>query len=74
MFKPENQRINHWRIVVQLSIYPLKNAAEIHGLTVEQLKSFDETDLNVFIKDGVLYTDLGHLGYVLGMVARHGDH
>lgn len=43
---------------MQLSIYPLKNAAEIHGLTVEQLKSFDETDLNVFIEDSVLYTDL----------------
>lgn len=54
---------------MKLFIYPIENAAEIHGLTVEQLQSFDEADLNVVIEDSVLYTDLGHLGYVLGWLS-----
>lgn len=54
---------------MKLSIYPLENAAEIKGLTVEQLQSFDEADLNVVIENSVLYTNLEHLGYVLGWLS-----
>lgn len=54
---------------MKLSIYPIENAAEIHGLTIEQLQSFDEADLKVDIKNSILYTDLEYLGYVLGWLS-----
>lgn len=54
---------------MNLSIYLLENAAEITGLTLEQLQSFEQADLNVIIQNSVLYTDLAHLGYVLGWLS-----
>lgn len=54
---------------MHLSIYPLENVAEITGLTVEQLQTFGEADLNVYIENSILYTDLDHLGYVLGWLS-----
>lgn len=54
---------------MKVSIYPLENSAVITGLSVEQLQSFEHADLNVLIENSVLYTDLGHLGYVLGWLS-----